>query len=128
MSRSCGFGNGDIGGKSQLKYNQTNQNLISPLYKIGGCEMINITQRAKKALKKILTANVDLSQGRLRLMDRGQGKLGLGVDIEMPGDELVKYNGSTVLIIERGLVANLKGVTLDVEDSLEGSKLVIDYK
>jgi len=90
--------------------------------------MINITQRAKKALKKILTANVDLSQGRLRLMDRGQGKLGLGVDIEMPGDELVKYNGSTVLIIERGLVANLKGVTLDVEDSLEGSKLVIDYK
>ena len=90
--------------------------------------MINITQRAKKALKKILTAHVDLSQGRLRLMDRGQGKLGLGVDIEMPGDELVKYNGSTVLIIERGLVANLKGVTLDVEDSLEGSKLVIDYK
>ena len=90
--------------------------------------MINITQQAKKALKKILTAHVDLSQGRLRLIDRGQGKLGLGVDIEMPGDELVKYNGSTVLIIERGLVANLKGVTLDVEDSLEGSKLVIDYK
>ena len=90
--------------------------------------MISITQRAKKALKKILAAHVDLSQGRLRLIDRGQGKLGLGVDIEIPGDELVKYDGSTVLIIERGLVANLKGVTLDVEDSLEGSKLVIDYK
>ncbi len=89
--------------------------------------MINITKQAKQALQEILVANIDLSQGRLRLMDRGQGKLGLGVDIEMPGDELVKHNGSTVLVIERGLAANLKGVTLDVEDGDNGSKLVIDY-
>ena len=90
--------------------------------------MINITERAKKALKKILAANVDLSQGRLRLMDRGQGKLGLGIDIEMPGDELVKHDGLTILVIERGLAANLKRVTLDVEDGGNGSKLVIDYE
>ena len=90
--------------------------------------MINITQRAKKALKKILTAHVDLPEGRLRLMDRGQGNLGLGVDIEMPGDKLVQCDSSPVLIIERGLVANLKGVTLDVEDSVKGSELVIVYK
>ncbi len=90
--------------------------------------MINITERAKQALKRILTAQLDLSQGRLRLMDRGQGKLGLGVDIEMPGDELVKYDGSTVLVVERGLAANLKGVTLDVEDSVKGSELVISYE
>ena len=90
--------------------------------------MINITERAKQALKQILVANIDLSQGRLRLMDRGQGKLGLGVDIEMPGDKLVKYDGSTVLVVERVLAANLKGVTLDVEDSGNGSKLVIDYE
>ncbi len=90
--------------------------------------MINITKRAKKALKRILTAHVDLPEGRLRLMDRGQGKLGLGVDIEMPGDELVKCDGSTVLVVERGLAANIKGITLDVEDSGNGSKLVIDYE
>jgi len=90
--------------------------------------MINITARAKQALQKLLTANVDLPEGRLRLMDRGQGTLGLGVDIEMPGDELVKYDGSTILVVERVLAANLKGVTLDVEDSVEGSKLVIDYE
>jgi len=90
--------------------------------------MINITKRAKKALKKILAASVDLSQGRLRLMDRGQGKLGLGIDIEMPGDELVKHDGLTILVIERGLATNLKGVTLDVEDDGNGSKLVIDYE
>ena len=90
--------------------------------------MINITERAKQALKKILTANVDLSQGRLRLMERGQGKLGLDIDIETPGDELVKCDGLTVMVIERELAASLKGVTLDVEDSVKGSELVINYE
>ena len=90
--------------------------------------MINITERAKQVLKKLLTVNIDLDEGRLRLMDRGQGKLGLGVDIEMPGDELVKYEGSTVLVVERGLATNLKGITLDVEDSVKGFELVIDYE
>lgn len=90
--------------------------------------MINVTEQAKQALKRILTVHVDLPEGRLRLMDRGQGKLGLGVDIEMPGDELVKYDGSTVLVVERGLATNLKGVTLDVEDGVKGSELVIGYE
>jgi len=90
--------------------------------------MINITEQAKQVLKKILNTHVDLPEGRLRLMDRGQGKLGLGIDIEMPGDELVNYDGSTILVIERGLAANLKGVTLDVEDSVKGSELVISHK
>jgi Fe-S cluster assembly iron-binding protein IscA len=90
--------------------------------------MIEVTEQAKQELKKILNTHVDLPEGRLRLMDRGQGKLGLGVDIEMPGDELVKCDGSTILVIERGLAANLKGVTLDVEDSVKGSELVISYK
>lgn len=90
--------------------------------------MIEVTEQAKQELKKILNTHVDLPEGRLRLMDRGQGKLGLGVDIEMPSDELVKCDGSTILVIERGLAANLKGVTLDVEDSVKGSELVISYK
>ena len=90
--------------------------------------MINVTQRAKKVLKKILRANVDWPEGRLRLMDRGQGNLGLGVDIEMPGDKVVICDGSPVLIIERALVPSLEGITLDVEDGAKGSELVILYK
>jgi Fe-S cluster assembly iron-binding protein IscA len=90
--------------------------------------MINITARAKQSLHKLLKSKVDLPEGRLRLVDRGQGKLGLGVDIEMPGDELVEYNGSTILVVEPVLASNLNGVTLDVEDGAEGSNLVLDYK
>lgn len=87
--------------------------------------MINVTERAKKALKRILTAHVDLPQGRLRLLDRGQGNLGLGIDIEMPGDELLKHDGTTILVVEPRLAANLKQVTLDVEDDTEEAELVI---
>ena len=68
-----------------------------------------------------------MPQGCLRLMDRGHGKLGLDLDIEMPNDERVEYDGSTVLVVERGLAERLNGVTLDIGNSLEGSKFVIIY-
>jgi len=86
--------------------------------------MINVTKSAKEALRKLLNTQIDMPQGRLRLMDRGQGKLGLGIDIEMPGDKLVKYEGATVLVVGRELAQNLKGVTLDAE----GAELVISYQ
>ena len=89
--------------------------------------MINVTERAREELGKLLTTYTDMPQGRLRLMDRGHGELGLGIDIEMPGDELVEYDGSTVLVIERPLAKSLKGVILDAKDSIEGFELVIGY-
>lgn len=85
--------------------------------------MINVTKSAKQALRRLLHAHMDMPQGRLRLMDRGHGKLGLGIDIEMPGDRLVKYEGITVLVVEPELAQNLKGVTLDAE----GAELIISY-
>ena len=87
--------------------------------------MINITDKAKKKLKRILEDSVDWPGARLRLIDRGQGKLGLGVDIEAPGDKVVQYDGLPVLIVAPNLAANLKKVTLDAEDTADGSELVI---
>jgi Fe-S cluster assembly iron-binding protein IscA len=90
--------------------------------------MIDITKRAKQELRKILSNKVDWPEARLRLMDRGQGKLGLGVDIEAPGDHIVEYEGIKVLIVKPELAASLKGVTLDVDDTPEGAELVISEK
>ena len=87
--------------------------------------MITITERAKQELSKLLAEKVDWPGARLRLMDRGQGKLGLGVDIEAPGDYIVEYEGIKVLIVEPELATSLKGVTLDVDDTPEGAQLVI---
>ena len=87
--------------------------------------MINVTDKAKQTLRKMLEDAVDWPDARFRLMDRGQGKLGLGVDIEAPGDKVVEYGGLPVLIVAPELAANLRRITLDVEDTLEGSQLVI---
>ena len=90
--------------------------------------MINVTERAKQELKKILFAKVDWPEARLRLMDRGQGNLGLGVDIESTGDLIVEYEGIKVLVVEPELATNLKKITLDVDDTSEGAELVISEK
>ena len=87
--------------------------------------MINVTDRARQELKRILSDAVGMSQARLRLIDRGQGKLGFGIDIEEPNDELLEHDGSTVLIVEQGLAIRLKRVTLDVDDTDKGPELII---
>jgi len=90
--------------------------------------MIHVTERAKQELKRILAEKVDWPEARLRLIDRGQGKLGVGIDIEAPGDQAVKYKGTKVLLVEPGLATTLKGVTLDVDETPEGAELVLSEK
>jgi len=90
--------------------------------------MITVTEGACKELKRILSDKVDWPGAGLRLIDRGQGILGLGIDIELLGDQVVKYEGTKVLIIESKLAATLEGVTLEIDDTPEGAELVISSK
>jgi len=87
--------------------------------------MVIVTKRAKQELKRILATNVDNSYAGLRLISNDQGGLGLGIDIEMPGDHVVVYDGSKVLLVEPKLNSSLKGITLDVENAGEKDRLVI---
>ena len=87
--------------------------------------MIDVTEKAKKELKKLLDANVDWPGACLRLMERDNGKLGLGVDIEAPGDKLIEHDGKVVLVVDSKLDSSLNRITLDVEETAEGAKLVI---
>jgi len=87
--------------------------------------MIKVTERARKELKRMLTSSVDNWYARLRLISRSEGRLGLGIDIEMPGDELVEHEGSGLLVVEHELAASLEGVILDFEDNGEGAQLVL---
>jgi len=87
--------------------------------------MIEVTERARHELQRILLDKVDMPQARLRLLSNGQGTLGLGIDIEVPGDQIVEYEGLNILVVESGLAASLRGVTLDVDETSEGAELVI---
>jgi len=88
-------------------------------------KMLKVTESANQVLKKILSAKVDMPQAVLRLTASEPDKLGLGIDIEMPGDQVVEYEGSKVLVVEQELATSLKGVTLNVEDTGDGPQLVI---
>ncbi|MFC1847383.1 hypothetical protein ACFLW5_01025 [Chloroflexota bacterium] len=87
--------------------------------------MINVTEQAKQELRRLLSQKVDWPQARLRIIDRGQGIIGLGLDIEAPGDQIVEYEGQGVLICEPRLATTLKGITIDVDDTPDGFELVI---
>ncbi len=87
--------------------------------------MVNVTERAKQELKKLLARKVDWPEARLRLMDRGKGIIGLGIDIEAPGDQIIEFDGKKVLICEHRLATRLKGITIDVDDTSKGARLVI---
>jgi Fe-S cluster assembly iron-binding protein IscA len=87
--------------------------------------MIKVTEQAKQELKRLLTSSVDWPGARLRLLDRGQGRLGLGIDIEAADDQVVEYEGMKLLVVEPGLVSNPKQITLDVDATPDGVELVI---
>ena len=73
--------------------------------------MIVVTKRAKQELKRLLYSKVDNRYAGLRLTAGGQGQLGLGIDVEMPGDRVVQYGGSKVLLVEQGLDSSIRGIT-----------------
>jgi hypothetical protein len=87
--------------------------------------MITITERAKQELSRLLARKVAWPGARLRLLNRGQGKLGLGIDIEAPGDRVVCYEGADILIVAPELDESFQTVTLDVDDTPQGIELVI---
>jgi len=87
--------------------------------------MIGVTDRAKQLLKNTLSENADTPEAGLRLVARGEGQMGLGIDVENPEDQVVEFEGSKVLMVEKNLAEALTGITLDVKDTEEGARLVL---
>ena len=87
--------------------------------------MIGATERARQELQRILNANTDKPEACLRLTAHEQGQLGLALDMERQGDQVVEHEDSKVLLVEKDLADTLQGITIDVEDTPEGAKLVI---
>ena len=90
--------------------------------------MIEITEHAKQELNRLLIAKVDWPGALLRLIDRGKGKLGLGIDIQKPGDLVIDYDNKRLILVGADLAENLAHITLDVDDTPDGPELVIIEK
>jgi len=87
--------------------------------------MLTVTDSAKQLLKETLLAYSDDPETGLRLSLKPPGQLGVGLDSEEEGDQVVEYEGAKVLLVAANLDAVVDGKTLNVEDTAEGPKLVI---
>ena len=92
--------------------------------------MIGVTERARQELKKMLVANTDEPETCLRLIANEQGQLGLAIDTERQGDQVVEHDDSKLLVVENDLADSLEGITMDVQDSPEdeGARLVLSQE
>lgn len=87
--------------------------------------MINVTENALEELGRLLTSKVDWPGACLRVLDRGNGKYGLGIDIKKPEDRYINYQDSVLLVVEPKLADSLSHIVLDVDETPDGKVLVI---
>ena len=87
--------------------------------------MLTVTEEAKQILKEKLLASTDDPELVLRLKGGPGGQLGLVLDKETPGDDVVEHEEAKVLLIGGELADVVDGLTLTTEDTPEGAKLVI---
>ena len=87
--------------------------------------MLTVTESAKELLKDKLVAHTDDPEIGLRLELKPPGQLGLVVGREAEGDQVVEHEGLKVLLVAPELAHVVDGITLDVQDTADGPKLVV---
>ena len=87
--------------------------------------MITVTDTAKQVLRAILTASeADPDEG-LRLLPRSDGRFELVLDTELPGDQVVEYEGAKVLLIGIEYFKLFETKTVDCQDTVDGTVLFV---
>jgi Fe-S cluster assembly iron-binding protein IscA len=91
-------------------------------------KMLTVTESAKQLLKGMLQTHSDDPEASLRLSADPDGRFGIALDSEAEGDQVVEHEGAKVLLVASTLAPMLEEVTLDVQDTAEGPKLVMSKK
>jgi Fe-S cluster assembly iron-binding protein IscA len=86
--------------------------------------MLTVTEGAKRYLKSLLLARTDNLKLSLRL-EGEPGQFRIKLDSEVPGDQVLEYEGTKVLLMDPVLALLLKEANLDVLDTPDGPKLVV---
>jgi Fe-S cluster assembly iron-binding protein IscA len=87
--------------------------------------MVSVTKAGEGELKRILNEHTANPESGLRLTKDQSGNLVLTIDLASGGDEVLEREGLKLLIVEPALFATLEGITIDVDETLEGRRLVI---
>ena len=87
--------------------------------------MLTVTEGAKQLLKETLREHSEDPETGIRLSVKEGGQFGIELDNESEGDQVVEYDGDKVLLVSPGMATVLEGVKLDIQDTDEGQKLVV---
>ena len=87
--------------------------------------MLTVTEKAKQELKKILLARSNDTNKSLRIQFKEPAQVGLVVDEEKEGDQVIQLGGMNILLIGEDVAQIFDGVVLDVREDQNGSKLVV---
>lgn len=89
--------------------------------------MVNVTENAKGLLKNVLTSRSgDRTVGMRLVINPGrQQGLGLALGREESGDQVVEYAGFKVLLVSRDMASRVDRITLDMADTPDGLKLLV---
>ena len=86
--------------------------------------MLTITDKAAALIGEVLDAARENDADVFRLSRVGQD-LGLAVDEEQDGDQVVQHEERRVLVIHPDLVLELDGITIDAVDTPDGQRLTL---
>lgn len=87
--------------------------------------MISVTEHAKQVLKTTLIAmEADPDEG-LRLLPSPDGEFALALDSQLPGDQVVDYEGLKVLLVGVEYFRLLNGKTVDCLETENGEVLIV---
>jgi Fe-S cluster assembly iron-binding protein IscA len=87
--------------------------------------MVNVTERAKARLKKLLETEGDDRSISLRLGTTPSGQFGVFPDRERTDDQIVEHQGAAVLLLGREVAEQVEHATIDYDESEPGPRLVI---
>ena len=84
---------------------------------------VSVTYSAAAAVKELLDTEQHAHNQAIRLNLGPEGELTLSLDVAREGDQLVAYQGSTVLVIGPPVQQALSNVSIDVKETAEGVTL-----
>jgi len=87
--------------------------------------MITVTAEAAQVLKTRAQAEISDPEEAFRLVPAGSDRLGLTIDKEQEGDQVVEHEGVKVLLIGTELADAVDRLVLDCEDAPEGRRLIV---
>ena len=85
--------------------------------------MLTVTDSAKQLLKSTLRGHSDDPEMGLRLSSMSPRELGVKLDREAEGDQVVEYEGIKVLLVAAKLAPLMEWAIIDTKDTTDGPRL-----